>query len=182
MSRIGRRPVPIPAGVSVQVSDDRVVVEGPKGRLEQALLPEVRVEVENGHVVVTRTGDLKRHRAIHGLTRSLVANMVQGVTNGFQKNLELKGVGYRAQKQGNKLVLAVGYSKPVEMEPPAGIEVEVPAPTKITVRGIDKQLVGQVAADIRAVRPPEPYLGKGISYEGERIRRKAGKAGKGKGR
>jgi len=168
--------------VSVQVSDDRVVVEGPKGRLEQALLPEVRVEVENGHVVVTRTGDLKRHRAIHGLTRSLVANMVQGVTNGFQKNLELKGVGYRAQKQGNKLVLAVGYSKPVEMEPPAGIEVEVPAPTKITVRGIDKQLVGQVAADIRAVRPPEPYLGKGISYEGERIRRKAGKAGKGKGR
>lgn len=182
MSRIGRRPVPLPAGVTVQVSRDRVVVEGPKGRLEQALLPEVRVEVENGHVVVTRTGDLKRHRAIHGLTRSLVANMVQGVTNGFQKNLELKGVGYRAQKQGNKLVLAVGYSKPVEMEPPAGIEVEVPAPTKITVRGIDKQLVGQMAADIRAVRPPEPYLGKGISYEGERIRRKAGKAGKGKGR
>lgn len=182
MSRIGRRPVPIPAGVSVQVSDDRVVVEGPKGRLEQALLPEVRIEVEDGQVVVTRTGDLKRHRAIHGLTRSLVANMVEGVTKGFEKSLELKGVGYRAQKQGNKLVLAVGYSRPVEMEPPAGIEVEVPTPTKITVRGIDKQLVGQVAADIRAVRPPEPYLGKGISYEGERIRRKAGKTGRGKGR
>lgn len=182
MSRIGRRPVPIPQGVSVQVVDSQVVVEGPKGRLTQPLLPEVRVEVEDGQAVVTRVGDEKRHRALHGLTRSLLANMVQGVTQGFKKSLELKGVGYRAQKQGNKLVLAVGYSRPVELTPPPGIEVEVPAPTKITVRGIDKQLVGQVAADIRAVRPPEPYLGKGISYEGERIRRKAGKAGKGKGR
>lgn len=178
MSRIGKQPVPIPAGVEVNVGDSEVVVKGPKGQLSQPLLPGIRINVDNGHVVVERTSDEKRHRAMHGLARSLVANMVEGVTKGYQKNLELKGVGYRAQMQGKNLVLSVGYSHPVEIAPPEGIELEVPQPTKIVVKGIDKQLVGQVAADIRAVRPPEPYLGKGIMYEGERIRRKAGKSGR----
>lgn len=178
MSRIGKKPVPIPAGVEVNVGDSEVVVKGPKGQLSQPLLPGIRINVDNGHVVVERTSDEKRHRAMHGLARSLVANMVEGVTKGYQKNLELKGVGYRAQMQGKNLVLSVGYSHPVEIAPPEGIELEVPQPTKIVVKGIDKQLVGQVAADIRAVRPPEPYLGKGIMYEGERIRRKAGKSGR----
>lgn len=183
MSRIGRMPVAIPAGVQVEVKDSEVIVQGPKGRLTHPLRPEIQVEVQDGRVVVKRASDEKFHRALHGLTRSLVANMIEGVTKGFEKNLELKGVGYRAQKQGQKLVLFVGYSRPVEMVPPEGIEVEVPQPTRISVRGIDKQQVGQFAAEIRAVRPPEPYLGKGISYEGERIRRKAGKTGKGgKGR
>lgn len=178
MSRIGKQPVPIPAGVEVNVGDSEVVVKGPKGQLSQPLLPGIRINVDNGHVVVERTSDEKRHRAMHGLARSLVANMVEGVTKGYQKNLELKGVGYRAQMQGKNLVLSVGYSHPVEIAPPEGIELEVPQPTKIVVKGIDKQLVGQVAANIRAVRPPEPYLGKGIMYEGERIRRKAGKSGR----
>jgi len=178
VSRIGKQPVPIPAGVEVNVGDSEVVVKGPKGQLSQPLLPGIRINVDNGHVVVERTSDEKRHRAMHGLARSLVANMVEGVTKGYQKNLELKGVGYRAQMQGKNLVLSVGYSHPVEIAPPEGIELEVPQPTKIVVKGIDKQLVGQVAADIRAVRPPEPYLGKGIMYEGERIRRKAGKSGR----
>lgn len=180
MSRIGRQPVPVPSGVQVTIEGSRVSVKGPKGQLEQEFHPDIRVELENGHIRVSRPSDDKEHRALHGLTRSLVANMVEGVTNGFQRNLELKGVGYRAQKQGNKLVLSVGYSHPVEIHPPEGVEIDVPQPTKISVRGIDKQKVGQVAANIRAVRPPEPYLGKGIMYEGERIRRKAGKAGKGR--
>lgn len=181
MSRIGKQPVPIPAGVEVSVAGTEVVVKGPKGQLSQPLLPGVRIDVDNGHVVVQRESEAKQHRAMHGLARSLVANMVEGVTKGYQKNLELKGVGYRAQMQGKNLVLSVGYSHPVEIAPPEGIEIEVPQPTKIVVKGIDKQAVGQVAADIRAVRPPEPYLGKGIMYEGERIRRKAGKSGRAKG-
>lgn len=184
MSRIGRMPVAIPSGVQVTVDDHTVVVKGPKGELARKIHQDIAVSVEDGRVVVTRPSDEKLHKSLHGLTRTLVANMVEGVTNGYQKVLEIKGVGYRASKQGTKLVLSVGYSHPVEFEAPAGIEFEVPQPTRIIVRGIDKELVGEIAAQIRAVREPEPYLGKGIMYEGERIIRKAGKAGKvgGKGK
>lgn len=178
MSRIGRQPVAVPGEVEIAIEGSKVAVKGPKGQLERELHPDMQLELQDGELIVQRPSESKEHRSLHGLTRSLVANMVEGVTKGFQRNLELKGVGYRAQKQGNKLVLAVGYSHPVEMVAPEGIEIDVPAPTKISVRGIDKQAVGQVAANIRAVRPPEPYLGKGIMYEGERVRRKAGKAGK----
>lgn len=186
MSRIGRQPVAVPSGVDVTISGSKVTVKGPKGQLEQEFHPDIRVELRDGYIQVSRASDDKRHRALHGLTRALVANMVEGVTKGYEKSLELRGVGYRAQKQGNKVVLSIGYSHPVEIVPPAGVEIDVPQPTKIIVRGIDKQMVGQVAANIRAVRPAEPYLGKGILYEGERIRLKAGKAGRagkgGKGR
>lgn len=179
MSRIGRLPIAVPAGVSVEVGEgNTITVSGPKGKLTAAMHPEMTIAVSDGKVVVSRPSDEKRHKALHGLTRSLIANMVEGVTKGYQRNLEITGVGYRAAKQGNKLVLTVGYSHPVEIEPAPGIEIDVPAPTKISVRGIDKQLVGATAANIRAVREPEPYLGKGIRYEGEFIRRKAGKAGK----
>lgn len=178
MSRIGKLPVEIPAGVEVKLSGNTLTVKGPKGELVRELHPEMNIEVQDNAVVVTRPSDKKEHRALHGLTRTLIANMVEGVTKGYQRNLEIVGVGYRAAKQGNKLVLTVGYSHPVEITPEDGLEIEVPAPTKIQVKGIDKEKVGQLAANIRKVRPPEPYLGKGIRYEGERIIRKAGKAGR----
>ncbi|MDD4169175.1 MAG: 50S ribosomal protein L6 [Desulfotomaculaceae bacterium] len=181
MSRIGRQPVPVPAGVDVKIDGKHLRVKGPKGQLERDLHRDMIVKYEDGKLLVERPSDNKQHRSLHGLTRTLVNNMVVGVTDGFQKNLELVGVGYRASKQGKKLVLAVGYSHPVEIEPEAGLEIEVPAPTKINIKGIDKEKVGALAAFIRAVRKPEPYKGKGVRYEGERVRRKVGKAG-GKGK
>lgn len=180
MSRIGKMPVVIPSGVEVTVdgNTNTVRVKGPKGELTRRFHPDMRILVEDGRVRVERPSEEKEHRALHGLTRALIANMMHGVTAGYERTLEIAGVGYRAARQGNKLVLTVGFSHPVEIEPPAGIEIEVPSPNRLTVKGADKELVGQVAALIRAVRPAEPYLGKGISYEGEHIRRKAGKAGK----
>ncbi len=178
LSRIGRMPVVIPPGVEVDLVGRTITVKGPKGQLSRELHPEMKLEMDDGKIIVSRPSDNKRHKSLHGLTRTLVANMVEGVVKGYEKNLVISGVGYRAAKQGTKLVLTVGYSHPVEIEPPAGIEIEVPAPTRITVRGIDKEMVGEIAAKIRAVRKPEPYLGKGIRYENEQIRRKAGKAGK----
>jgi ribosomal protein L6, bacterial type len=178
VSRIGKMPVEIPDGVEVTIEDHTIKVKGPKGELTRKIHEAIEVKVEDGQIVVTRPSDEKFHKSLHGLTRTLIANMVEGVTKGYERTLEIRGVGYRASKQGNKLVLNVGYSHPVEVEAPAGIEFEVPQPTQIIVRGIDKELVGEVAANVRAVRKPEPYLGKGIMYAGERIIRKAGKAGK----
>jgi len=178
VSRIGKMPVEIPDGVEVTIQDHTIKVKGPKGELTRKIHEAIQVRVEDGQIVVTRSSDEKFHKSLHGLTRTLIANMVEGVTKGYERTLEIRGVGYRASKQGNKLVLNVGYSHPVEVEAPAGIEFEVPEPTQIIVRGIDKELVGEVAANVRAVRKPEPYLGKGIMYAGERIIRKAGKAGK----
>ncbi|NLX69665.1 MAG: 50S ribosomal protein L6 [Clostridiales bacterium] len=178
MSRIGKRPVAIPAGVTINVSDDNLVtVKGPKGQLSQQIHKNIKVLVDDNEVRVERPADDKFNKSLHGLSRTLIYNMVEGVTKGFQKNLELVGVGYRAQKQGNKLVLTVGYSHPVEINEEAGVEFEVPAPNRIIVKGIDKQKVGALASKIRSVRPPEPYKGKGIKYENERILRKVGKAG-----
>lgn len=177
MSRVGKQPIPIPQGVEVDIQGNLVTVKGPKGQLSRELHPEMTIQKEDNQVTIARPTDQPRHRALHGLTRSLVANMVNGVAKGYEKGLELVGVGYRATKQGQKLVLSVGYSHPVEIEPEAGIELEVPAPNKVIVKGIDKERVGAVAANIRAIRPPEPYKGKGIKYEGEVIRRKAGKVG-----
>lgn len=177
MSRIGKRPVAIPAGVTINVSDDNLVtVKGPKGQLSQQIHKNIKVLVDDNEVRVERPADDKFNKSLHGLSRTLIYNMVEGVTKGFQKNLELVGVGYRAQKQGNKLVLTVGYSHPVEINEEAGVEFEVPAPNRIIVKGIDKQKVGALASKIRSVRPPEPYKGKGIKYENERILRKVGKA------
>ncbi|MDK2888734.1 MAG: large subunit ribosomal protein [Thermoanaerobacter sp.] len=182
MSRIGRKPIALPQGVEVQIDGNTVRVRGPKGQLEREFHRDMRIRLdEEGRLVVERPSDEKLHRSLHGLTRTLLANMVEGVTKGFAKNLELVGVGYRATKQGNKLVLSVGYSHPVEIVPPPGLEIEVPAPNKIVVKGMDKEKVGALAAVIRSVREPEPYKGKGIKYENEQIRRKAGKAG-GKGK
>jgi len=178
MSRIGRKPIEIPQGVEVKIDGNTVRVKGPKGELSQAIHPDMSVSMADGRIAVTRPSEEKFHRSLHGLTRTLVANMVDGVTKGFSKNLEIEGVGYRAAKSGSKLILTVGYSHPVEIDPGPGIEFDVPAPTKIVVRGLDKQRVGEVAAEIRAVREPEPYQGKGIRYEKEKIRRKAGKTGK----
>lgn len=178
MSRIGRQPIPLSGQVKVELQDRRVTVTGPKGQLSRELPPFVTVHLDEGQMVVTRPSDAPKHRAMHGLTRTLLANMVTGVTEGFSKTLEIQGVGYRAQLQGSKLVLSVGYSHPVEVTPPPGISFEVDG-NRVTVRGIDKELVGQVAANIRAIRPPEPYKGKGIRYLGEYVRRKAGKAAKG---
>ncbi len=179
MSRIGRLPVSIPAGVTVTVADDNIVtVKGPKGTLTQQFNKDISLQQEGAVIHVTRPSDDKFHRSLHGLTRTLLNNMVQGVTNGFTKSLEIQGVGYRAAKQGKKLVLTVGYSHPVEFEEPAGITIDVPAQNKITLTGIDKQAVGQLAANIRDVRPPEPYHGKGIRYEGEYVAIKEGKTGK----
>jgi large subunit ribosomal protein L6 len=175
MSRIGRQPLPIPDGVSVDVGAGSVEVKGPKGELSQTVSPDMTVSVDDGVLTVARPTDRGEHRALHGLTRSLIANMVAGVTDGFQKTLEIQGVGYRARLQGKSLELSVGYSHPVSMPAPEGIEFEVPQPTQIIIRGIDKQLVGETAARIRRVRPPEPYKGKGIRYEGEHVRRKVGK-------
>ena len=179
MSRIGRMPIAIPAGVSVDIAENnKVTVKGPKGTLERVLPEEMSIKVEGEEVVVTRPNDLKKMKSLHGLTRTLIANMVKGVTDGYEKVLEINGVGYRAQKQGKKLVLSLGYSHPVEMEDPEGIETVVEGTNKITVKGIDKEKVGQFAAEIRDKRRPEPYKGKGIKYADEVIRRKVGKTGK----
>lgn len=178
MSRIGRKPITIPSGVNVTLDNTLITVKGPKGTLSRELHKDMKLNVEESQLTVERPSDNKLHRSLHGTTRSVVQNMVSGVTDGFVKNLDLVGVGYRANKSGNKLVLNVGYSHPVEIEPANGIEFEVPTNTKIIVKGIDKELVGATAAKIRSVREPEPYKGKGIKYEGERILRKEGKAGK----
>ncbi|HLC28235.1 MAG TPA: 50S ribosomal protein L6 [Dehalococcoidia bacterium] len=178
MSRIGKMPIPVPSGVEVRIDGTHVTVKGPRGELSRDLDPEMRIEQADGQVIVSRPTEQVRHRAMHGLTRSLVANMVTGVSDGFTKTLELQGVGYRAQMQGNDLVLAIGYSHSVNVPPPAGIEFEVEGTSKIIVKGINREHVGQVAADVRKIRPPEPYKGKGIRYSGEYVRRKAGKAGK----
>jgi large subunit ribosomal protein L6 len=179
MSRIGRKPIPIPSGVEVTLDGTHVVVKGPKGTLERDLVPDITVAREGDELIVTRPSDERQHRALHGLTRSLVNNMVVGVSEGYARDLEIVGVGYRATAQGpNKIELALGFSHPVHVDAPEGITFEVPAPTRITVRGHDKELVGQVAANIRKIRKPEPYKGKGVRYAGERILRKAGKAGK----
>ena len=175
MSRINKNPIVIPQGVEVKIEDHVVTVKGPKGTLTQEFLKDVNIAVEDNKIVVTLANEKAGN--IHGLTRTLINNMVIGVTNGFEKALEINGIGYRAQKQGKKLVLTLGYSHPVEVEEPEGITIEVPAQNSIIVKGIDKQLVGQVAADIREYRLPEPYKGKGIKYVGEHIRRKEGKAG-----
>lgn len=179
MSRIGKKPIPLPEGVEIKVDKDNLVtVTGPKGELAQKVPRALEIKIEDGQVIVNRPTDKKEHRALHGLGRTIIANMVEGVSAGFQKKLELVGVGYRAMMQGKNLVLNVGYSQPVNFEPQDGIEIEVPEATKITVKGIDKAIVGDTAARIRRVRPPEPYKGKGIKYEEEHISRKVGKAGK----
>ncbi|MDQ8737800.1 50S ribosomal protein L6 [Paenibacillus sp. LHD-38] len=178
MSRIGRKPIQVPNGVTINLDNTVITVKGPKGSLSREIHKDMKVNVTETEILVERPSDNKLHRSLHGTTRSIIANMVSGVTDGFSKNLELVGVGYRANKAGDKIVLNVGYSHPVEIAPDNGIEFEVPANTKITVRGIDKELVGATAAKIRSVREPEPYKGKGIKYEGERIIRKEGKAGK----
>ena len=179
MSRIGRLPIAIPAGVEVKIGEGNLVtVKGPKGPLERKLSADMNIASEDGHVVVSRPSDLKRFRELHGLTRTLIANMIEGVTKGFEKTLEINGVGYRAAKQGKKLVLTLGYSHLVEMMDPEGIETVVEGQNKIIVKGISKEKVGQFAAEIRTKRPPEPYKGKGIKYDYEHIRRKVGKTGK----
>jgi large subunit ribosomal protein L6 len=175
MSRIGKQPIPVPAGVSISIEPERVTVNGPKGELSERINRDIKVEQVDGQIVVTRPTDRGEHRALHGLTRTLVANMVQGVTEGFEKRLEIQGVGYRALLRGRDLELALGYSHPVPVKAPDGIEFEVPMPTRIVVRGASKQQVGEVAANIRKQRKPEPYKGKGIRYEGEYVARKVGK-------
>jgi large subunit ribosomal protein L6 len=175
MSRIGRKPIELPSSVSVSIDPGRVMVNGPLGSLTQKVPARMKIEQRDGEIVVTRPTERGEDRALHGLTRSLVANMVEGVTKGFEKRLEIQGVGYRAALRGTSLELNVGYSHPVVVEPRAGITFEVPVPTQIVVKGVDKQMVGQTAAEVRAVRKPEPYKGKGIRYEGEYVRRKVGK-------
>ena len=178
MSRIGRAPITVPAGVEVKVDENNhITVKGPKGTLERTLVPSIKVEVDAGVINVTRPDDSKLNRSMHGLTRTLVANMVEGVTNGFSKTLEVNGVGYRASKEGKKLVLNIGYSHQVDVEEIDGITIDVPNPNTVVINGIDKQKVGQFAADVRSKRPPEPYKGKGIKYSYEVIRRKEGKTG-----
>ena len=178
MSRIGRAPITVPAGVEVKVdANNHITVKGPKGTLERDLVPQIKVEVSEGVINVTRPNDEKQNRSLHGLTRTLVANMVTGVTEGYKKTLEVNGVGYRCSKEGNKLVLNIGYSHPVNVEEIDGISIEVPNPNTVVINGIDKQKVGQFAADVRAKRPPEPYKGKGIKYSDEVVRRKEGKTG-----
>lgn len=178
MSRIGKMPVVIPSGVKIEIDGDVVKVDGPKGKLTRQFHPDMKIEMNDQEVIVTRPSDKKEHRSLHGLTRALINNMVVGVSNGYQKRLEINGVGYRAQKQGNKLTLNLGYSHPVELIDPEGIETIVEGNNKIVVTGIDKELVGKHAANIRSKREPEPYKGKGIKYDFEVIRRKEGKTGK----
>jgi large subunit ribosomal protein L6 len=179
MSRIGLKPIEIPSGVEIKVNDKNLVeVKGPKGTLKEQFDPDMDIKIEGNIITVNRPNDVKKYKALHGLTRTLIANMIEGVTNGYSKKLEIVGTGYRAQKQGKKLVLNLGYSHPIEMEDPEGIEVEVPQQTQIVVKGINKQLVGNYAAKIRDLRKPEPYKGKGIKYADEVIRRKVGKTGK----
>lgn len=180
MSRIGRLPIDVPSGVTITIDNNNVTVKGPKGTLVRDFNQDISIKLEDGKVIVTRPSEDKEHRALHGLTRALIANMVKGVTEGFEKTLEINGVGYRAAKAGTKLSLTLGYSHPVEVEENSGVTFDVPAPNKIIVKGIDKQIVGQIAAQIRELRPPEPYKGKGIKYDTETIRRKEGKTGKGK--
>jgi large subunit ribosomal protein L6 len=178
MSRIGRLPVAVPSGVDVTIDGRRVTIKGPKGELSRELHPDMTIVREDGSLIVRRPSEDKIHRELHGLTRTLVNNMVVGVTTGYRKGLEITGVGYRAVLVGKKLQLSLGYSHPIEIEPPAGISFELENPTRLSVVGVDKELVGQIAARVRATRKPEPYKGKGVKYAGERIRRKAGKAGK----
>lgn len=178
MSRIGLKVLEIPEGVEVKNNNNFVTVKGPKGELSRQFHQEMTIKIEDNVLTVERPSDHKEHRALHGTTRSLIGNMVEGVHKGFEKTLEIQGVGYRALKQGTKLVVNAGYSHPVEIEPQDGIEIDVPANTKVIVKGIDKELVGAVAANIRAIRPPEPYKGKGIRYAGEHVRRKEGKTAK----
>lgn len=177
MSRIGRKPIALPKGVEIKTEGNSIQVKGPKGTLAMDIMPMITVTVEDGQVIVARESDVKPVRAAHGMTRAMIANMITGVNTGFEKVLEIVGVGYRAQLQGKNLVLSLGFSHPVEVVPPAGIEFTAESPIKISIRGIDRQLVGQVAANIRGYRPPEPYKGKGIRYAGEYVIRKAGKAG-----
>jgi large subunit ribosomal protein L6 len=179
MSRIGKLPIPVPSGVKVNVESNHVTVEGPRGKLERSLPAQIAVEQEDGRLVCVSPSEGRVHRSLHGLTRTLLANMVTGVSSGFRKELELVGVGYRAQKQGEDLVLTLGFSHPVRFRPPQGVSLEVTDATHFAVTGNSKEQVGQIAADLRRLRPPEPYKGKGVMYRGERIRRKAGKAGKG---
>jgi large subunit ribosomal protein L6 len=179
VSRIGRRPVPLPKGVTASVAGNTVVVKGPKGELTHTIPGELAVKLEDGQVIVTRPSDDAKHRSLHGLSRTLVANMVEGVTKGYVKSLDIVGVGYRAETKPFGVVLLVGYSHPVEVKAPAGVTITAAQPTVVKVSGSDKELVGRVAAEIRAVRPPEPYKGKGIRYTGEHVRRKAGKTGAG---
>ena len=179
MSRIGRLPIVVPAGVDVKIDGNTVTVKGPKGTLTGTYNSKMAIELNDGHITVTRPDDTKENRALHGLTRTLIANMVTGVHTGYKKELEIVGIGYRAALQGKDLVLNVGYSHQVTMTPPEGVTVEVPGPNKIVINGYDKQVVGQFASEVRGVRPPEPYKGKGIKYADEVIRRKEGKAGKG---
>jgi large subunit ribosomal protein L6 len=179
MSRIGKLPIPLPSGVKVTVESNHVTVEGPRGTLERSLPAQIAVAQEGDRLLCRRPSDGREHRSLHGLTRTLVANMVTGVASGFRKDLELVGVGYRAQKQGEELVLTLGFSHPVRFRPPQGVSIEVADPTHFAVTGNSKEQVGQIAANLRRLRPPEPYKGKGVMYRGERIRRKAGKAGKG---
>jgi large subunit ribosomal protein L6 len=177
MSRIGNKPISIPDKVTVTINGSTVIVRGPKGELTETFRPELKIRMEDNRLLIERPSDAKAHKALHGLTRALIANMVQGVTAGYRKSLEIVGVGYRAEKKGKMLVLNVGYSHPVSYPEPAGIALSASSPTLVVVEGMDKQKVGQVAAEIRSVRPPEPYKGKGIRYQGEQVRRKAGKAG-----
>ena len=179
MSRIGKKPILVPAGVEVKINGSEVAVKGPKGELKNTFNPDMAIAMEGNEIIVTRPSDVKEHRSLHGLTRTLIANMVEGVTNGYTKELEVNGVGYRVQKQGKDLVMNLGYSHQVIMPEIPGITIEVPAPNKIIISGADKQMVGQFAAEVREKRPPEPYKGKGIKYVGEYIRRKEGKAAKG---
>lgn len=177
MSRIGKMPITVPAGVTVTIEDNHVTVKGPKGELTRQINKNMKLTMDNGVITVERPDDEKESRSLHGLSRTLINNMIIGVTQGFSKTLEINGVGYRAAKQGQNINFTLGFSHPVVKEPPAGITFEVPAPNKIVVGGADKEVVGAVAADIRTLRPPEPYKGKGIRYEGEHVRRKIGKAG-----
>ncbi len=179
MSRIGKLPIPVPGAVKVALEPGHVKVEGPKGKLERTLPSEITIRLADGHLICERPSDDYKHRALHGLVRSLVANMITGVNEGYTKYLELVGVGYRVAKQGDEITLSLGFSHPIKFKPPAGVTIEVQDQTKFSVTGIEKEAVGQVAADIRRFRPPEPYKGKGVMYRGEKVRRKAGKAGKG---
>jgi len=178
MSRVGRMPIPVPQGVKVSIEQDMVTVTGPKGELRRRFNPDMAIVLDNNNLIVSRPDDSKVHRSLHGLTRSLLANMVQGVTDGFEKNLDIVGVGYRAEKTGDKLVLRIGYSHPVDVSPLPGVSLEVEGVNRIKVSGIDKEVVGEMAAKIRSIRPPDAYKGKGIRYAGEFVRLKAGKAGK----
>ena len=177
MSRIGRKPIPVPSGVTVTLDGNRVRVKGPKGELERTLPAAITAAQENGTVTISRPSDEPEHRALHGLSRTLVANMIEGVTKGFSKTLEITGVGYKAEARPYGLQLALGFSHPVQFRAPAGIKLTAPNPTTVVVEGANKEIVGQVAAELRGLRPPEPYKGKGVKYQGEQIRRKAGKAG-----